>query len=201
MELDDLKNIWKQEPFPRKREEEIAAMLRGKSKSVIAKLRRNILFELYFTILTACLLLFFTFQVHNGALRWSLISFMILFAGYIIYYIKKVKLLGRFNITDSNVKRNLEELIHTLYGYIDFYRKSYQLVYPIYFVLILIFVGIDYGLDTLMTSLSDPRMILYMIFLLGILIATILWLTNWYLDKLYGHHLAKLKKLLEEIDT
>jgi len=52
MELDDLKSIWKQDKpgFEPKKEEEIASMIKGRSNSIISKLKRSVWFELIFTI-------------------------------------------------------------------------------------------------------------------------------------------------------
>jgi hypothetical protein len=52
-ELDDLKLLWQQAKpgFEPKKEEEIASMIKGRSNSIISKLKRSVWFELTFTIL------------------------------------------------------------------------------------------------------------------------------------------------------
>jgi hypothetical protein len=51
MELEDLKSIWKRKQgYEPKQEAEIASMLRGRSNSIISKLKRSVWFELIFTI-------------------------------------------------------------------------------------------------------------------------------------------------------
>ena len=91
MELDDLKNIWKQNPpYPHKNAEEIAAMLKSKSSSIIEKLKRNVWFELIFTALVGMALLVYTFTIPNGTIKWMIISILLVFILYTFYFIKKL---------------------------------------------------------------------------------------------------------------
>jgi hypothetical protein len=61
MELEELRNIWKssESGFQPKDESEIASMLKGRSISIIDKLKRSVRFELVFTLFVSlCLLLY-----------------------------------------------------------------------------------------------------------------------------------------------
>ena len=199
MEFDDLKQIWKQDLFQRKGEEEIAAMIKGKSKSIISKLKRSAWMELIFTIVAGFVLLYFSFTMPNGALKWYFISFLILFIGYIVYYVKKINLLNRFDIGQENIKASIETLINDLTTYLKFYKNSYTLLYPVYFLLMFLFVAMERGMDEFIHALSQPRTLVYLIFLASLFIACSLWFTKWYLKKLYGNHLEKLQALLKDL--
>jgi hypothetical protein len=197
MELDDLKNIWQNsERFQPKHEEEIALMLKRRSKSVITKLKWSVWFELSFTILAGILLLYYSFTIPGGALRWSFISFLVLFLGYIIYYVKKIRILQRFEENSTNIKANLENLINDLNAYVKFYQMSYTIMYPLYMVLIILFVIIDHGFNEFLENLKNPKTILYLVLLDGVFFISSLWLTKWYVKKLYGNHIENLKKIL-----
>jgi len=200
MELDDLKNIWQSKPFTPKDEEEIAAMLKGKSNSIIAKLKRNIWFELLLTVAAGCVLVYRIALSHDGHLRWILASFVSLFLLYIIYYIKKINLLSRYEGSHGNIKMNLYHLIQDLTTYIRFYKKSYTFLYPFYFVLILTVVVIDRGMTDFIDSLKHPKTIIILLLTLSFTIVGSLWFTSWYLKKLYGNHLQKLRELLTDIE-
>ena len=201
MELDELKNIWKnRDTFQPKPESEILVMLKGKSSSIIDKLKRNLLLELVFTSVAFLVLLYYSFTLQNGALKWSFIAFLILFSGYIIYYLKQLNVFRQFRTSDENLRTNLENLIHDLDKYLRFYKMSYSLLYPIFFMLILLFVIMDRGMDGFLASMMEIKMILYMLFLIGVFLASSLWFTNWYLNKLYGNHVEKLKELLNDIN-
>ncbi len=200
MELDDLKNIWqKSEGFKPKQEEEISSMLRRRSKSIITKLKWSVWFELTFTILAGLFLLYYSFTIPDGALRWTFMAFLLMFLGYAIYYVKKIRILHRFEEGRENIKMNLENLINDLEAYLKFYEKSYSIMYPIYTVLVFLFVIIDRGIDQFIEALKDWKMILYILLLIGVFLVSSLWFTKWYLNKLYGKHLKKLKELLSDL--
>jgi hypothetical protein len=58
---------------------------------------------------------------------------------------------------------------------------------------------IDRGRDEFFRTISQPRTILYLIGFSIVFLALSFGFTNWYLKKLYGNHLEKLKGLLHEL--
>src|SRR5215216_6170585 len=98
MELDELKDIWKKNEvdFRPKAESELASMLNGKSKSIIAKLERSVWLELTFTLVAGVLLLIYALAETSGALKWISVSILFAFVVYTFYYIKKLMLLSSF---------------------------------------------------------------------------------------------------------
>jgi hypothetical protein len=203
MELNDLKDIWKrtEASFRPKAEEELASMLKGNSKSIVAKLKRSVWFELIFTLISGIVLLIYALTLPTGALKWLSVSILIMFVAYTVYYIKKLTLLNQFNGTDENLKANLEKLIESLTSYLRFYKRSYSILYPVYFCLALVFVGIEKGLDEFLNALTKLQTIAYLFFLGGVFFFCSTWLVNWLLKKLYGRHLEKLKNVLNDLNT
>lgn len=200
MELDDLKSIWKKKQgYEPKQEAEIASMLRGRSNSIISKLKRSVWFELIFTIVCGIALGIYAFTIENGALVWTIISLLVLFVSYLFYYVKKIILLNRFNSSADNLKENLQHLLERLSVYLNFYKRSYAILYPVYFILGLLFGALERGMDDFLHHMSQPKTILYVVGLAGIFFLCTMWLTNWYLKKLYGNHIEKLKQLLQEL--
>jgi hypothetical protein len=201
MELEELKNIWQKNPsaFIRKGEEELARMLKGNSRSVVDKLKRSVWFELVFTVIAGVALLLYAFMLPNGAWKWSSVSILVLFVGYSVYYVKKLLLLNRFNPGDDHLKANLEKLVENLSNYLRFYTRSYTVLYPVYFALVLLFRGIETGSERFFQSISNPRTIIYLVLLAAFFYFITKWYTSWYLRKLYGNHLEKLKGLLNEL--
>jgi cytochrome oxidase assembly protein ShyY1 len=55
------------------------------------------------------------------------------------------------------------------------------------------------GMDKFLDNLSQPRTIIYLLVIGLVFFFCSTWLTNWYLKKLYGNHLEKLKGLLHDI--
>lgn len=202
-ELEDLKQIWKshEQVYEPKKESEIALMLQGKSHSIISKLKRNVWVELIFTIACSIALGVYTVTLEAGALMWTIISLLILFAAYLFYYVKKLMLLGRFDASDGNMKNSLEGLYRKLNVYISFYRKSYAVLYPVYFFLGVFFGALETGLDGFLNRMRDPKTVVLLVALTGAFFVFTFIATNFYLRKLYGNHLTKLKELLDELHS
>jgi hypothetical protein len=200
MEIDDLKTLWKNnESFKLKNEAEIATMLKGTSKSIINKLKRSVWFEIIFTLVSGVILLVYALTLESGALKWTSVSILILFATYSIYYIKKLMLLNSFDLGEGNVKSNLEHLTASLSGYLKFYKRSYKILYPIYFVLSFVFIAIERGTTEFLNHLMKFQTIASIVVMGGVFYFCCTWLVDWLLKKFYGNHLEKLKRLLQEL--
>ena len=202
MELDELKDIWKKNEasFLPKAEAELASMLKGNSKSIVAKLKRSVWFELIFTLVSGIILLIYALTLPAGALKWTSVAILMVLVPYTVYYIKKLMLLNQFNGADDNLKANLEKLVESLTSYLRFYKRSYSVLYPVYFCLALVFVAIERGLDEFLNVLTKAQTIVYLLFLASIFFFASTWLVDWLLKKLYGSHLEKLKNLLTELN-
>jgi hypothetical protein len=202
MELDDLKDIWKKNPpeFKVKNEVELALMLKGSSKSIVDKLKRSVWFELIFTIIAGIVFLIYALTLESGAFKWTSISMTALFVVYSFYYVKKLSLLNRFNPGEGNLKTNIDNLITSLNSYLKFYKLSYTILYPAYFVLGLLFGAIERGTEQFINSLTKPSVIISLASLAIFFFFSSTFLTTWWLKKLYGNHLEKLKNLAHELE-
>lgn len=201
MELDELKAIWNKEGFQQKNKAEIAAMLKGSSRSIVNKLKRNVWAETLFTIVAGTGLLIYAFTLENGSLKWTSISILILFVAYSFYYVKKLLLLSRFDAGSENLKGNLEKLINRLDSYLKFYKGSYTLLYPVYFCLGLLFAALERGANEFFRIITKPDVLAYLVASAALFFVFSRWLTNWYLKKLYGDHLLKLRQVLSDIEA
>ncbi len=200
MELDDLKSIWqKKQSYPAKEAEEIASMIKGNSNSIVAKLKRSVWFELTITIVFGVVMLYFSFTLPSGAMKWSIVSLLVLFLAYLIYYLKKIRLLNHFDPSQQNIRENLVNLITDLKAYLHFYKTSYLILYPVYFALGILFAAIERGFDNFFNRLAEPEIILRLAFATAVIFVIALFTTNWYLKKLYGNHLVKLQDLLRDL--
>lgn len=202
MEIEDLKEIWKKqsEGFTPKNEAELAMMLKGRSTSIVTRLKRNVWFELIFTFIGGLALLAYALTLPGGYLKWTSIAILIVFAVSPVYYLKKLRLLNRFDPTHENLKENLRKLVGELEGYLKFYKRSYSVLYPVFFVLGLLFTAIEHGAASFLHKVTRPDV--YLILLPGAALFFVFstWLTSWYLKKLYGNHLEKLEGLFRELD-
>jgi hypothetical protein len=201
MELEDLKSIWKSNApeFLPKNEQEIALMLKGKSLSIIEKIKRNVWLELIFTLAVSVVLLIYAVSLKTGALKWTSISLLLMCLVYTFYYIKKLTLLNRFSGVKENLRENISMLIENLTGYLKFYKNSYAILYPVYFFLGLLFGALERGTVKYIAFLSRPSTIIYLLLMAALFFFISTWFASWYLKKLYGNHLDKLKNLLREL--
>lgn len=200
-ELEDLKQIWRshEQGYEPKKESEIAVMLQGRSNSIIGKLKRNVWFELIFTIACSVALLVYALTLEAGAIMWTIISLIVLFTAYLFYYVKKLLLLGKFDASGGNIKSSLENLYQKLTVYVNFYRKSYTVLYPVYFFLGLFFGALETGLDGFISRMREPKTVITLVVLMGLFFILGFVATHFYLKKLYGNHLTKIKELLNEL--
>lgn len=202
MEIEDLKYIWRKqnESFKPKAEAELAGMLKGTSTSIITRLKRNVWLELIFTCLGGLALLTYALTLPDGSLKWTSISILILFVIYSFYYLKKLRLLNRFNSGSEGIKSNLQHLTENLKSYLKFYKRSYSILYPVYFCLGLLFAAIEQGASGFLNRISRPEIMATLLLGAALFFVCSTWLTSWYLKKLYGDHLEKLEKLLRELE-
>ncbi|MCI0752118.1 MAG: hypothetical protein L0Y35_09790 [Flammeovirgaceae bacterium] len=202
-ELDDLKSIWKQKQpsFETKDADQIASMLKTKSTSIVSRLKKNVWFELIFTLVATVVIFAYSLTLPDGSLKWIFIFLMILFVAYIFYYVKKLTVLQQFDSSQGNLKETIQLLVHNLSVYLKFYRRSYSLLYPIGFIMVFILGIIERGLDNYLHALMQPRVLLAVIVVLVISLFCATWLTNWYLKKLYGNHLDKLREILRDLES
>lgn len=203
MELDELKDLWKKNDavFQPKEESELASMLRGNSKSIVDKLKRSVWLELIFTTVSGIVLLVYALTLPSGALKWTSVSILAIFVAYSFYYVKKIMLLNSFNANQGNLRVTLENLIDNLSSYLKFYRRSYTILYPVYFCLALLFGAIERGFDRFVAALSEPKTIFYLVGFAAIFYVGSTWLVKFILKKLYGNHLEKLKLLLKDLNS
>jgi hypothetical protein len=203
MELEELKIIWKQSEadFHLKDEAQIGLMLKGKSMSIVGKLKQSVWLELIFALIASIVLLIYAITFKPGAFKWTAISLLVMCLGLSIYLSKKLILLNRFQEVNENLHVTISVLITKLNGYLRFYKNSYAILFPVYFSLALLFGALERGPKKYMEFLLQPGIIIYLLVMAGIFFVISTWLANWYIKKLYGDHLEKLQRLLDDIGS
>lgn len=197
MELDNLKEAWKGHAVKEAAvsNEQILSMLQKKSQRPIAKMKRNLFWELIAVIVlyTGTILYY---AVANKGQYWevALMLFMVAIF-FIFYYRRKNKLLNEMECVSCEVKSNLERNVSTLEKYVRFYFIAGTLLMPIaYFT-----AGIIVLYKTPEITMSSR---FYAWFIGSGIVITILayFLNVWYVNRLYGQHVKKLKELLRQMD-
>ena len=205
MELEQLKNIWTTNTGPHdKKNEDLLQLLSRPSNSPIAKMKRNLRWELIAVIILYGLTViyyFFAFEGRMVELSWFMMAIGFFF---VIYYYRKNKLLNEMQCVSCRVKSNLELQLKTLEKYIRFYLVAGNILFP----LSLLFVGYvgfflyPERLNTPKTLMQSPAMqslaIKYAVVIVFLSIG-VFFLNKWYVNRLYGRHIKKLKEILIEM--
>lgn len=205
MELDQLKNIWQKEPAPEQKQDEyLLSLLAKKSNSPIAAMKRNLRAELISIIVLYTLSIFYYFFAFGGRmaeLSWFMLVVAIVF---VVYYYRKNKLLNNMQCVACQVKSNLELQLGTLEKYVRFYLIAGNILAPVTMVTVGYVVFILYPQRMHLTKLvsNDPemqRIAIVFVIVMALMSVGIFFLNKWYVNRLYGRHIKKLKSMLSEM--
>lgn len=208
IELEDLKNIWKDNidskiDAQRLEQDKIKALLSQQSTNIIDKLRRNLKIEiaLFFIclVLIACVPLYFT---NKEVTILCAVVLVFIFIPYFIYYIRKYRELKRFYSYDRDIKTSLKELVTQLEKYLNIYFWGSLLLTPISGFLsgfAILYQMKALGFLVYFDAFSSGTLSLILSF--ALLLTLISYpVMKWYIRKLYGQHLEKLKGCLKELE-
>ena len=208
MELDQWKDIWKDEgQQPSNDAQKLQTLLEKKSKSPLAKMKRNLKMELWIIILSYGAMIVFYFIAFKGSM--SAVSWFMLFIGllFVVYYQRKNKLLTEMECFSCQVKSNLQKQTTTLEKYIRIYLIGGTVLAP----LSLLFFGWFFytkAWRNVNDSIFYPgehnpmwKAILAWVILTTIVTFLFYLLNKWYVRKLYGKHVEKLKEVLSEMEN
>ncbi|MDF2191168.1 hypothetical protein [Paraflavitalea sp. CAU 1676] len=221
MDLDNLKEIWKDldekdfqptnkggiGPAVTSHEEEIAAILRKRSQSPIAKIKRNLGWELGVIIALYSVTMYYYITAWQGR-YWEIALLLgVIGASFVVYYFRKNRLLKEMQLVESQVKVNLEKRLSTLEKYVRFYFVSGTVLTPAaYFVagLIVFFKSPPRATEEKMPAMmahitGHDYFVLFTVSGVALAIGSY-FLNIWYVNKLYGRHINKLKNLLNQME-
>ena len=196
MELDSLKQAWRDQRVKGLPEQDdLQAMLQKKSQSPIARMKRNLFWELIAVVVlySATIVYYLTF---NEGLYWDIALMMFgVTALFIVYYYFKNRLLTRMGCVACEVRSNLQRQVNILEKYFRFYFIAGTVLTPLaYFMAGYFVVNQSPGL------LSGSNMLTIFI-VIGIALTVVVYFANiWYTNKLYGRHIKKLNDLLKQMD-
>lgn len=209
MELDSLKEIWSEvgnKPVQPDNNEQIAEMLNKSSQSPIAKMKRNLRWELATIIvlfIPIAIYYFIAFSGEFSVIAWMYIGLVVLFAVYFYY---KNKLLSEMQCVSCMVKSNLELQVKTLEKFIRFYLIAGTLMVPV--LIIWLWLILYNRLPSVQNSfhfwpsaaVSFLKTGFAWALILGFFSIIFYFINKWYIHKLYGRHIAKLRSVLNEME-
>lgn len=221
MELDSLKDIWKnldEEDLQPGREVPVLSMLQKRSQGTIAKLKRNLNRELVAVLIIYSLTIWYI--VAYQKLYPELAVLLALVGGaFLFYYYHKNKLLKQMQCVAWEVKSNLKHQLVTLEKYVRFYFIAGTILTPLaYFAAGIItlfnapeaqpvFVGDDpFRADAIVSQMpiashiSNHRFFIFFVSIGVVVTVGSYFFNRWYINKLYGQHIQKLKELLHQME-
>jgi len=216
MELDSLKDIWKDQDKGMDRypdnNTEILSMLGKKSQSPVAKIKRNLLWELIAVVVIYAIAIgYYAFSRHGQ--YWELAVMLALVGiGFVFYYYHKNKLLKSMQCVACEVKSNLQRQLTTLEKYVRFYFITGTLLTPVLYYLtglIVLYKNPGHGFSNealgnrvqpMLTSVREHHY--FTEFMVGGAVVTVVvyFVNKWYIKKLYGQHIGHLKELLRQME-
>jgi 4-hydroxybenzoate polyprenyltransferase len=170
-------------------------------------MKRNLKVELWFIIISYGAMILFYFLAFKG--KMSEVSWFMLCIGllFVVYYQRKNKLLTQMECLSCEVKSNLQKQTTTLEKYIRIYLIGGTLLAPIS----LLFFGWFFYAKA-RTNVDDTffypgeqnpiwKVILAWVILTTVVTFMFYVLNKWYVQKLYGKHVEKLKEVLSEMEN
>lgn len=197
MELDNLKAAWQGQVTNAgaHSKEQILSMLQKKSQRPIARMKRNLLVELILIVVIYTVTIIYYATTRGG--RYWQIALMLFAVGFLflLYYYQKNKLLKSMECVACEVRSNLQRQVTMLEKYVRLYFIAGVILTPLaYFTAGIIAI---YKAPPQVFSASTH----YWFFGSGIIIAIVSYFLNkWYVNKLYGQHVKKLKALLLQME-
>ena len=198
MELDNLKEIWKgldDKRTPVGSDEEILSMLHKKSQRPIARMKRNLLIEMILVIIVYSAAAVYYLIAWDGR-YWELSLIFMLGGGFcVFYYYRKYKLLNQMECVACEVRSNLQRQLTTLEKYVKLYLITGNLLTPIAFF----FTG--FIIFTKTPGKTYDSNVYWIFSAVGVAVSIACYYFNkWYVNKLYGQHVKKLKEVLKEME-
>jgi hypothetical protein len=202
MELEQLKNLWpKDTGNPQKQDDYLLSLLNKRSNSPIAKMKRNLQSELIAIIVLYTFTIVYYFFAFGGfmtEISWFMLGLALLF---FVYYYRKNKLLNNMQCVACQVKSNLELQLGTLEKYVRFYLLAGNILYPITMLGVGYIAIVRYphrlhpsGPVYYSTSLIITYLVITLVISIGMY-----FLNRWYVNRLYGRHIKKLREMLKEM--
>lgn len=209
MELESLKYIWHSLEAPPDVELDrraLLALLERKSRTPIARMRRNLIGEgiLLLIAYTPTILIFLLgFKGRLVAISWL---YLILAAFFFTYYYRKYRLLSKMQCPTCELRSNLARQVRTLKRYTRFYLLAGTGMIPLAYIVAYLIIrwklpavpSVIYQRLHPVPMWASP--ILWLILLIPITIG-MYYINASYVNRLYGRHIKKLQDLLSELDS
>lgn len=202
MELDELKSILNDVGSTKKNAAELEKYLHVQSSGVLSRIKRNLLYEFVFGVLlivfaTVLILLVFS----NDLTKWFGLFSMAVCGGFTVYVMILYKKIRLYEKTTLPLQTSLQQVIRIMERFIRLYFQLTMLMIPAAFILAFLTSYLK------AKDVYDPApfftagKIAFYVGFIVIFSFLMYFFTRWYLKKLYGNHLQKLRNQLKDLQN
>ena len=203
MELDNLKKMWQDQEAPAT--PALEQMISRKSNGPVAKMKRNLILELIVVILgfgSVIVFYLMKFPMKFWSVPFLYATLMLLF---FIYFFFKYRLLNDIDCMTCQVKNNLSKQVSTLEKYTRLYLWAGTALVPVVILFFFFFELNHFPEGNNFFTLPSEKISVFrsfgLLFLLLLAFTFPMYYANkWYIRKLYGKQIDKLKQMLEQMD-
>jgi len=205
MELDELKEMWQKQAAPEEARD-LKHILGKRSNTAIARMKRHLFIELWLVVVLYSAISAYFIGAWNGRFYFISILYILTAAAFLVYYYRKMKLLREMECMACQVKSNLAKQVRTLEKYVKTYLIAGTVIVPVF---LLFFYWFDYayvppGHKHFFVQPSGTVSVWeFAAILIALLVGTTVvfyFLNRWYVRRLYGRYIDKLKQVLEQMD-
>jgi hypothetical protein len=204
MELDDIKWALKtklEEAGTKRSAGELEQLARRKTMSVIAGIKRSMLFELVFGALCMTVFIWACYKYPYLYVRFFCTLTIFFCIVFIIYLVRLFKRINFFEKAPLSVKDNLQHIIDILQRFTTLYFQFSMLMLPVIFLLGLLVGYLDISQQGLAGNFHWTKgVVFYAASFIGWSVL-MYFFTKWYIKKLYGNYLQQLKHQLSDLEN
>jgi len=204
MELELLKEIWVEADNKPANDpawgDGILEMTKRVDLSIVSGMRRNLMIEVIVVLACVTAIAVFYFAAFNGQLQEVSWMYIMIAAGFLFYYYRKNALLKRMQCPVCDVRSNLEIQLNTLEKYVRLYLIGGTVLVPAVLAAFYILVQHRHIMILPFSNISAGRGLALYAALSVILTVTLFFFHRWYIYKLYGRYIQRLKQMLEEMN-
>lgn len=204
LELDDLRRQWQQPEAtpPPVSPTELGSLLARNTGGLVEKMRRNTWYEVLFTLGIVAVMPFYAGHHWGKAMELMLTASLLLVSVVLLVnYYQQLQLLRRMGQPEIHVRAHLGALCAGLRRQLLFYYRLTMATVP---YMLLLLLGFHVGKELAHPGAFHWKFILLLaaayVVLGSIVQVAIIYLTRWYLQRLYGQHLDRLEASLHELD-
>lgn len=201
MELDELKSILNEVGSPQKDAADLEKHLQAQSTSILASFQMNLRIELLFAaafIVFGIIILFIFTQDYTRLFGLLLMGICAWFGVYVVWLSRKI---DQYEKSALPLQQSLQEIILIIERFIKLYFQVTMLMIPGSFALAVMVAYFK------AKRIYDPgpfftqeRIFYYAAFIVGFSLI-MYFFTKWYLKRLYGNHLEKLRNQLKDLQN